>query len=432
MLSAARRPRPSPSPSPSPYPSTGDITSTLWGTDGSDASPRLLDFSYAGYRQGQPIPENIPSLKRAAIAATNCAAGAPCALFFPAGRYLLSSNFTNTKNLVLLGAGMDSTTLFFSKSLQDLYGNKKNSAGQSQSSFGPGMLNFVGEDPMTYSGSGATLRSYITANAERGSNTVSVNLQVDQWVRITASDQLKGNAKGKLVAYLYGDKLKSSWSDLVGKDHMIQFLAKVTGITPNTAITLDQELPYDLRTEWRALSVHDWSPAAASQEMGMADLSIEFPNSGPYPGHFKEKGYNALFINMVANSFARNVRVLNADYSLLLQRSYFCTMSNIVIDTTYNRGADAGHHGISIARGRDILITDCVFKAPQVHDVTFDWYTTAAVVRRASATDVNFDFHRAASYGNLVTDCHLGASKRPFKSGGSKSRGPYAGSWQTF
>lgn len=82
-------------------------------------------------------------------------------------------------------------------------------------------------------------------------------------MRITASDQLKGNAKGKLVAYLYGDKLKSSWSDLVGKDHMIQFLAKVTGITPNTAITLDQELPYDLRTEWRALSVHDWSPAAA-------------------------------------------------------------------------------------------------------------------------------------------------------------------------
>ena len=81
-------------------------------------------------------------------------------------------------------------------------------------------------------------------------------------VRITASDQSKGSAKGKLVAYLYGDKLKSSWSDLVGKDHMIQFLAKVTGITPNTAITLDRELPYDLRTEWRALSVHDWSPAA--------------------------------------------------------------------------------------------------------------------------------------------------------------------------
>jgi hypothetical protein len=40
---------------------------------------------------------------------------------------------------VLLGAGMDATTLFFSKSFQDLYGNKKNSAGQSQWAFSPGL-----------------------------------------------------------------------------------------------------------------------------------------------------------------------------------------------------------------------------------------------------------------------------------------------------
>jgi hypothetical protein len=48
------------------------------------------------------------------------------------------------------------------------------------------------------------------------------------------------------------------------------------------------------------------------QELGVADLSIEFPNSGPYPGHFKEKGYNALFINNAANCFARNLRIINA------------------------------------------------------------------------------------------------------------------------
>jgi hypothetical protein len=68
----------------------------------------------------------------------------------------------------------------------------------------------------------------------------------------------------------------------------------------------------------------------------------------------------------------------------------------------------------------------------QVHDFTFGWYTTAAVVRRASGTNVNFDFHRSAPYGNLVTNCNLGAATRPFASGGSSNRGPNAGSWQTF
>jgi hypothetical protein len=40
-------------------------------------------------------------------------------------------------------------------------------------------------DPITYSGPTATLRSYVTADAARGSYTVSVNmtsrLQIGQW-----------------------------------------------------------------------------------------------------------------------------------------------------------------------------------------------------------------------------------------------------------
>jgi hypothetical protein len=74
----------------------------------------------------------------------------------------------------------------------------------------------------------------------------------------------------------------------------------------------------------------------------------------------------------------------------------------------------------------------CICMLLQVHDFSFEWYTTAAVVRRASGTDVNFDFHRSAPYGNLITNCHLGAATRPFDSGGSSIRGPHAGSWQTF
>jgi hypothetical protein len=55
-------------------------------------------------------------------------------------RYVLSSNFTIAKNLVLLGAGVDATTLYFTNSFEDLYGNTANyAAGESsQWAFGPG------------------------------------------------------------------------------------------------------------------------------------------------------------------------------------------------------------------------------------------------------------------------------------------------------
>jgi hypothetical protein len=45
-------------------------------------------------------------------------------------------------------------------------------------------------------------------------------------------------------------------------------------------------------------------------------MSIEFPNSRLYPGHFKEKGYNALFINNAANCFAKNLRIINEGESM--------------------------------------------------------------------------------------------------------------------
>jgi hypothetical protein len=67
---------------------------------------------------------------------------------------------------------------------------------------------------------------------------------------------------GKLIAYLYGNKLVSDWSDLVGDTHVLQFLAKITAITPNMSITLDRPLPYDLDVKWLNVSVHAWSPAA--------------------------------------------------------------------------------------------------------------------------------------------------------------------------
>jgi hypothetical protein len=67
----------------------------------------------------------------------------------------------------------------------------------------------------------------------------------------------------------------------------------------------------------------------------------------------------------------------------------------------------------------------------QAHDISFEWFTTHTVFRKGSGTDLNIDFHREATYANLVSDVNLGEATRPYDSGGAKGRGPYAGSWQT-
>jgi hypothetical protein len=58
------------------------------------------------------------------------------------------------------------------------------------------------------------------------------------------------------------------------------------------------------------------------------------------------------------------------DYSLGLSRTYFCTFENVVVDYNHDRRTAAdpyyGHHGISIGRGRDNLISGFNIRAQQV------------------------------------------------------------------
>jgi hypothetical protein len=94
-------------------------------------------------------------------------------------------------------------------------------------------------------------------------------------IPITASDHPADHPyASKLIAYLYGNKLVSDWSDLVGDTHALQFLAKITAITPNTSITLDRPLPYDLDTNWLNVSVHAWSPAAIVSERALIWVGV--------------------------------------------------------------------------------------------------------------------------------------------------------------
>ena len=166
-------------------------------------------------------------------------------------------------------------------------------------------------------------------------------------------------------------------------------------------------------------------------------LSIHFPWSA-YPGHFKEKGYNAIFFQDVSQCWINDVEIQNSDFGIDLNSTNFCTVSNVKLTTSASRavGADArganGHHGIDVSHGTENLITGFDVQTKIVHDISVEWYALHTVFSKGRGLDLNMDHHREANYSSLFSQLDVGAGTRPFDSGGSSNRGPHAGAYNTY
>ena len=57
----------------------------------------------------------------------------------------------------------------------------------------------------------------------------------------------------------------------------------------------------------------------------------------PYAEHYREEGYNALFFFGAAHSWARDLRIVNADYGIGLERAHFCTVEGVQLSTDFQR-----------------------------------------------------------------------------------------------
>jgi len=254
---------------------------------------------------------------------------------------------------------------------------------------------------------------------------------------LVESDPPKGSAAtGSLIRYLYGDLTRpvpGSIEDLIGTRSVVRFLSRVKSVSGNQ-IELERPLPYDVRAEW-APEIHRFVPSV--QEVGVEHLAIHFPWSA-YPGHFKEKGYNALFFQDVAQCWINEVEIQNSDFAVDLSSTNFCTVDNVTLTVSASRavGADAhganGHHGIDIGRGTENLVTNFDVQTKFVHDISVEWYALHTVFSKGRGIDLNMDHHREANYSSLFSQLDLGAGTRPFNSGGSSNRGPHAGAYNTY
>jgi Pectate lyase superfamily protein len=417
--------------------------SELWGQSGERWTPdsRLPDFSFAGYRAGAspmptpPIVANVKSFGAVgdgvsddsqafvdAIAATSSGA-----ISIPAGRYKVTRVLKITKsNIVLRGAGAGTTTLVFPYSLSDVLGGSTgawSSAG--------GFLWLAGKD------NGAKLAN-VTGAATRGAKTLTVDTAAGIAVGTTIR-LVEFNTDGSLGRHLHADLIDAGPA---APRRLVDFAVRVLAVSGNT-LTLERPLPADVRSVWTP-QIYGFAPT--TQETGVENLSIEFPNV-PYAGHLVEKGYNAIYFDGIANSWVKNVTILDADSGILTGgtagdaidsgMTRFCTIDNLRLGNQF-RGSSGitGHHGIALEGPRDMLITHFNFDKQFMHDLTVDWTASGNVFSSGRGINMNFDHHRYVPYENLFTDIDVGAGDTLWngsrtQDSGDASGGPVAGARTT-
>jgi len=412
-------------------------TSGLWGANGERWNPqsRLPDFSYAGYHSGEAALPNVPpglnvktfGAKGDGVADDTAAfqkaiQEATAAIEIPAGRYLITDILEIKRSgVVLRGAGTDKTILYFPKPLQSirpLMSATTDGKPTSEYSWAGGMIWLKGNF-------GERTLANISANALRGDKSVTVNsaasLRVGQRMEILLTD----NDKNTLADELYsGDS--GNTSKLEGSTRA-SLTCRITKISGNR-IEFDRPLRFNIKPEWNPRVV-SFEPTVS--ECAIENLCFEFPNT-PYPGHFNEQGFNAAAFTEVANCWARNLRITNAD-SGIFSKGQFCTFQGIVFETARKPDAtgSTGHHGFGF-EGQDNFFTDFDFRCQFIHDITVDHCAAGNVSAHGRGVDMCFDHHKSTCYENLFTDIDAGAVTHLWRCGGGNDLGKNCGARGTF
>jgi hypothetical protein len=414
-------------------------TSALWGKAGEFWKPdgRLPDFSYAGYHCGE---KSIPNVSRGVSVKQFGAKGDGIsddtqaflkalatvtngAIEIPVGRYIITNILEITHSgVVLRGAGANKTILFFPKPLMEIKPDwSATTIGRKTSnySWAGGFVWFQGN-------LGERNLANVVAEAKRGEKVLQIssakNLRVGQRVEIYEKD----NPDNSLADYLYsGDP--GNTTNLLGST-FAKIVVRITKIDGDK-IYFDRPLRFNVKLQWHP-QIRSFTPTVS--ESGVENLRFEFTNT-PYAGHFTEVGYNAIAFSGVADCWAQNIVISNAD-SGIFPGGDFCTIQNVTWDSA--REPDAalhctGHHGISFS-GEDNLLIGFNFRTRFIHDISLDGCAEGNVVADGKGIDLCFDHHCRTPYENLFTDIDAGAGTRLWRCGGGEALGKHCAARGTF
>ncbi|MGE0173144.1 MAG: glycosyl hydrolase family 28-related protein [Oligoflexales bacterium] len=428
----------------------------------------LPDFSYAGYHWGEtPIPEQIATMsvsdfgavaddgiddtaafKRALDAAHK--SKDPVVLKIPKGRFILNDILAiKRSDFTLQGAGSNEggtviqvdtplSHLPLPESLKELeeyikINNKRTDSGKLVSNYSwmGGVIWVQYPNLRVY----PYLEKYdreieaiaIAQAGIRGSHEITVNpgpLKVGDAIELNWF-----NLEGKNSTLLQHLFMSSGLE--IGVNHwdspqrpLINQELTITAIRGNV-VTVKEPLLHDIRERWQVKITRP----TLLREVGLENFAIEFPNT-PYIEHHGEEGYNGIYFTGSTHSWIRNVRVHNADTSILTDKVSNLTITGVSVTGRQN------HYGIHLGGVYNVLVKDTVVDTPSFHSLSFNTYARSSVYTNTEVLQTpSLDQHCGANHQNLFDNIKVTEDNkvsRLFQHGGAGYWKPTHGAYNTF
>ena len=202
-----------------------------------------------------------------------------------------------------------------------------------------------------------------------------------------------------IVKSLYGSHFKMAGSHhwQFPKRPLVRQTARVLSVDGGT-VTIADSLLHDIN-ETIPAQLAAWD---GLENVGVEDLHLEFPVA-PHFGHHLEQGYNGIYFTSAFDSWARNLRITNADSGILSYSSANLTYSNIITD-----GTRPAHYAVHLGNVHNVLAKNIRVMNPVRHSLTFNTQSTKCVYKNAEVfVAPTLDQHAGSNHQNLYDQVTL-------------------------
>lgn len=414
-------------------PSTDVFTQFITAKENNTAFP-FPDFSYAGYKkseQGIPTPnwpifdvtdygatpndntDDLESIKLAITAAVKNQNGA--IVFFPKGQYLVSERTGITSNLIKIkasnlilrgeGTGDNGTELFFKEHLDTTTPNNKWTT--------PQMISIEGSTT-SYKGNAKTT---IKSDAKIGDMQIELNnassFSAGDYIILNLNDPTAANDTA-IAPYTVED----NWSKFKTGEfqrEMNQVKSKSGNIiTLEAPIAMDINASYNWEARWMSLGTH----------FGMEEMTLRGNWKDSFSHHkdaVHDSGWGAISISKYADSWMKNVRLIDWNSTAHIASSIFSSFINVSYE------GNRGHSSILVSGSYGILVSHSNDYSDKgaFHAQGVESYAAATVFHRIKwPQDTTFDSHASFPHATLFDRVDGGFSGTSGGNGGADASQP--------